>query len=342
VPDESATMSAIADFFSEFGNAFSHIVLWAYLVGILAILVEPVVRSRAWRNLLVTTFPGANVRWRDAYGAMLVMHGAGTFLPMHGDEAVRVALMRDRIDGASTASVAATAGVDALFDVLLTAVLVGVSVWLGASVVDWHELVAHPVKPALFCALVLATIVAAVTALRRKARGLGNDLKQGVVIFEHRGAYTRTVLGWQLADFALELAALYLMLVAFGFRAATPVSVVLIRTAQRVTVGLPGSLETGTQQAMIVAILSQVGFPSGQAFGFGFGWKITSSGLNIVLALIAARVMVGPLHLAARIGERLPGASARPRESGRARSHARPVARPAVSTGANHSQDAES
>jgi hypothetical protein len=298
-------VSGVAHFFAQFAHAFSHLVLWAYLLGILTSLAQPAVRSRAWRNLLAATFPEANVRWRDAYGATLVKSGAGTFLPMHGDEAVRVGLMKDRIEGASTAAVAATAGVDALFDVLLTAVLVGLSAWLGASVVDWHEIAAHPVKPILFAALVLAAIVMAVIGLRRKARGLGDELKRGVVIFEHRGAYTRAVLGWQLADFALQLATLYLMLLAFGFGAATLVSVVLIRTAQRVTVSLPGFLETGSQQAMIVAILSQGGFPAGQAFGFGFGSKVTHSGLNVILALIAARVMTGPLHLGAQIGKKL-------------------------------------
>jgi Lysylphosphatidylglycerol synthase TM region len=298
-------VSGVADFVSEFAHAFSHLVLWAYLLGILTFLAQPIVRSRAWRNLLVATFPGANVRWRDAYGATVVKRGAGTFLPMHGDEAIRVTLMKDRIEGASTAAVAATAGLDALFDVVLTVVLVGLSAWLGASVVDWHEIAAHPLKPILFEGLVLAAIIATVIGLRRKARGLGDELKQGMVIFKHRGAYTRTVLGWQLADFALQLVTLYLMLVAFGLGAATAVSVVLIRTAQRVTVSLPGFLETGSQQAMIIAILNQGGFPAAQAFAFGFGSKVTLSGLNVILALIAARVMLGPLHLSARIRERL-------------------------------------
>lgn len=49
--------------------------------------------------MLAASFPDANVRWRDAYGAYLVKNGAGTFLPMHGDDAVRVALMKDRIEG---------------------------------------------------------------------------------------------------------------------------------------------------------------------------------------------------------------------------------------------------
>jgi hypothetical protein len=298
-------MSAVANFFAEFGHAFSHLVVWAYLLGVASFLGQGVARSRAWRNLLAATFPGAKVRWRDTYGATLVKHGAGTFLPMHGDEAVRVALMKDRIDGASPAAIAATAGVDTMFDVLLTTILVGVSAWLGASVVDWHEIAAHPLKPALLLGLVLAAIVTAVVALRRKAKGLGDELRQGVVIFTHRGAYTRNVLGWQLADFALQLATLYLFLLAFGFGGATLVSVVLIRTAQRVTVSLPGFLETGSQQAMILAILTQSGFTAGQAFGFGFGAKVTMSGLNVVLALIAARVMVGPLHLGARIRGKL-------------------------------------
>jgi lysylphosphatidylglycerol synthase-like protein len=300
-------VSAVADFFGEFGQAFSHLVLWAYLAGILAALAQSVVRSRAWRNLLVATFPGSSVRWRDAYGAILAMHGAGIFLPMHSEETVRVGLMKDRIDGASTPAVAATAGVDALFDVLLTVVLVIVSAWLGASVVNWHQIAAHPVKPILFAVLVLTAIVMASIALRRKARGLGHEVAQGLVIFKHRGVYTRTVLGWQLADFALQLATLYLMLVAFGFATVTLVSVVLIRTAQRVTVSMPGFLETGSQQAMIVAILSAGGFPAGQALGFGFGSKVTLSGLTIMLGLGAARVMVGPLHVRTRIGEDLVG-----------------------------------
>jgi lysylphosphatidylglycerol synthase-like protein len=291
----------VASFFADFAHAFSHIVLWAFLLGILASLLQPVLRSRAWRNLLSATFPGENVHWHDAYGATLVQHAAGTFLPMHSDEAVRVALMKDRIGGSSTGAVAATAGVDAMFDVLLTIVLVGLSAWLGASVVKWHQVAADPLKPALFAGLVLAAIVTAFFGVRRKARGLGDELRQGVVIFKHRWAYTRTVLGWQLAQFALELATLYLMLIAFGLRGVTIVSVVLIRTAQRVTVSLPGFLEAGSQQAMIVGILGAVGFTAGHAFGFASGSKLTLSGLNVVLGLVAARVMIGPLHLKARI-----------------------------------------
>jgi uncharacterized membrane protein YbhN (UPF0104 family) len=298
-------MSAVENFFAEFGHAFSHLVVWAYLLAVVCFLAQTVARSRAWRNLLAATFPGSNVRWRDAYGATLVKHGAGTFLPMHGDEAVRVALMKDRIEGASPAAIASTAGLDTIFDVVLTAVLVGVSAWLGASVVDWHEIAAHPLKPALLLALVVAAIVTAVVALRRKAKGLGDEVKQGLDIFKTRGLDTRNVLTWQLVDFALQLATLYLLLRAFGFVGATITSVVLIRTAQRVTVSLPGFLETGSQQAMILAILTQSGFTAGQAFGFGFGAKLTLSGLNIVLALAAARIMIGPLHLRERLARGL-------------------------------------
>jgi hypothetical protein len=262
-------------------------------------------RAMGWRNLLAATFPGTKIRWRDAYGATLIKHGAGTFLPMHGDDAVRVALMKDRIPGASPAAIASTAGVDTLFDVFLTLQLVVVSAWLGASVVDWHEIVAHPLKPLLLVGLIVLTFATAGVALRRKAKGLGDELKQGLAIFKRHGLYARTVLPWQTLDFVLQLATLYLLLVAFGFVGATLVSVVLIRTAQRVTVSLPGFLETGSQQAMIVAILHQSGFSTGQALGFGFGSKITLSGLTIVLALVAARVMIGPLHLRERIGRKL-------------------------------------
>jgi len=298
-------MSAVTGLVSEFGQAFSHLVVWALALAVFACVLQAVVKSRAWRNLLAAAFPDAKVRWRDAYGAYLVKSGAGIFLPMHGDDAVRVGLMKDRVEGASTATVAATAGVETASDMLLTAVLLAASAWLGASVIDWHSIESHPAKPAIVVALIVAAIVSAVVALRRRARGLGNELKQGVAIFKHRGAYTRTVLGWNMIGLALELATLYLFLIAFGFRGATLASVVLIRTAQRVTVSLPGFLETGSQQAMIVAILTTGGHAAGQALGFGFGSKVTTAGLNIALALIAARIMTGPLHLRSRLAARL-------------------------------------
>jgi hypothetical protein len=60
---------AVSNFFGEFAHAFSHLVVWAYLLGILTFLAQTAVRSQAWRNLLVAMFPGSSVRWRDAYGA---------------------------------------------------------------------------------------------------------------------------------------------------------------------------------------------------------------------------------------------------------------------------------
>src|SRR5262249_51829050 len=202
-------MSAVTVSVSDFGQSFSHLVVWALLLAVLACLLQAIVKSRAWRNLLAAAFPDAKVRWRDAYGAYLVKSGAGIFLPMHADDAVRVALMKDRVEGASTAAVAATAGVETVSEMLLTAVLLGVSAWLGASVIDWHSIEAHPAKPAIVAALILAAIVSAIVAIRRRARGLGGELKQGLAIFKHRGAYTRTVLGWHVIGLALELTTLY-------------------------------------------------------------------------------------------------------------------------------------
>ena len=71
------------------------------------------------------------------------------------------------------------------------------------------------------------------------------------------------------------------------------------------TVSLPGFLETGSQQAMTIAILTAGGYAAGQVLGFGFGSKVTTTGLNVVLALIAARIMIGPLHLRSRIAASL-------------------------------------
>jgi hypothetical protein len=297
-------MSVIRDFIADFGNAFSHVVVWALLLGILAHLLQPAAKSHAWRNMLAVSFPNAKVRWRDAYGAYLIKSGAGTFLPMHGDDAVRVAVMKDRAEGVPTAGIAASAGAETLYDVLLTAGLLLVSAWLGASVLDWHAIAAHPAKPLIVLTMVIVAIAAAIVALRKRYKGVGDELRQGLAIFRQPKAYFRTVFPWQALAFALELAGLYLLLVAFGLGETITV-VVLIRTAQRVTVSLPGFLETGSQQAMIVAILTAGGHTAGQALGFGFGSKVTTAGLDVLMALAAARIMLGPLHLRDRIAQKL-------------------------------------
>jgi hypothetical protein len=80
-----------------------------------------------------------------------------------------------------------------------------------------------------------------------------------------------------------------------------------------VTVSLPGFLETGSQQAMIVAIPQRGSHTAGAGVGFGLGSKVTTAGLNIGLALVAARVMIGPLHLRARLRERRCSAPCRTR-----------------------------
>src|SRR5262245_35234263 len=187
-------MSAVADFVSEFGQAFSHLVGWALLLGVLACLLQSVVKSRAWRNLLSAAFPDARVRWRDAYGAYLVKSGAGIFLAEARGRrrscGVDEGSGRGRVDGRRRRH----CRVETASELLLTAVLLGASAWLGAFVIDWHAIEAHPARPAIVAALIVAAIVSAVVAVRRRARGLGGELKQGLAIFKYRGAYTRTVL----------------------------------------------------------------------------------------------------------------------------------------------------
>jgi len=299
-------VSSVSHFLASFFQAFSHFVVWAFVLAVIGNLAQKVVRSRAWHNVLVAAFPEAKPRFRDALGVYLVKNSVGELLPMHGDDVIRVGLMRRRIEGASSAAVAATVGVELVTDLVLTVLLVAVTAALGASVVDWHDIAAHPVGPAVVVGIVVAGLVATLVAMRRHARTLGDEIKQGLLVFRDRRAYVRGVLGWQLLDVALQLATLYLFLVAFGFAAVPFASVMAIRSAQRVTVSLPGFLEAGSQQAMIMAILSHGG-RIGQAAGFGLALKVTQACLDLIPGLIAAKWIVGRLEVRTWLAARLPG-----------------------------------
>jgi uncharacterized membrane protein YbhN (UPF0104 family) len=296
-------MSSIAHFLASFLHAFSHFAPWAFALAVAGDLAQQLVRSRAWHNVLAAAFPAAKPRFRDTFGVYLVKNTVGELLPMHGDDAIRVELMRPRIEGASSAAVAATVGVELVSDLVFTLLLVAATAALGVSAVDWHGIAAHPAGPAVVAGVIVMGVVAAWIAMRRRARNLGDEIKQGLLVFRDRRAYARGVLGWQLLDVALQLATLYFFLRAFGFPAVPFASVLAIRTAQRVTVSLPGFVEAGSQQAMIMAVLGHGGH-LGQAAGFALALKVTQAGLDWIPGLIASRWIVRPAELKAWLAAR--------------------------------------
>ena len=117
--------------------------------------------------------------------------------------------------------------------------------------------------------------------------------------------WLRTVVAWQLADWALRLATIWFMLDAFGI-AQSPRNVLLVQASQSLATLVPVSPGgVGTEQAFLVYTLR------GQAarsalLAFSVGMKLTLTAVNVVLGFAAILLTLRTLRF-----RRLPDAGGR-------------------------------
>jgi uncharacterized membrane protein YbhN (UPF0104 family) len=266
------------------------------VLGVALHLANQVVRGRGW-YALVRAASGCAPRRRDTIAAWVAGAGAGGLLSARGGDAVRVLLLRRRMQDAGCPLLAGTLVAEAVGEfavgglLLALALAVGVGPQLGASTAT--VVAVAGVAAALLAVLMLARRV---PRLRRIAAGVG----AGCTPLRAPRAYARDVLPWQLASRAFRLAALACFLAAFGL----PVSiaaVLLVAFAQggaRMIPFAPASV--GASVALLAASFgpvtgSTVSAERLAAFFVGTSTVLTVVGTVLALAICAqASAKVGP------------------------------------------------
>src|SRR5437764_1401135 len=145
----SAVLHDIRVFFDHLAD-----VGWTALgIALLCQLTKLCCTSRAWRNILATSYAEETVRWRSIFGAYLARVGVNAIVPARGGDAVGLFIAKRRIEGATYPTLGATLVALTLFDSVLASCFIlyalasgelpGSSVLAHLHAFDFHWFFAH-------------------------------------------------------------------------------------------------------------------------------------------------------------------------------------------------------
>jgi Lysylphosphatidylglycerol synthase TM region len=243
-----------------------------------------VCRGLAWRGVLAAAWPGVTRRRACAWHVC----GAGLsgVLSARGGDAVRIALARRQIDGASWPALAGTLAVEGSFETLFAAVVALLALRFGVGSL------ALPPAPLLAGVVLAGAALVYASARSARVRRLASDVGRGLQIVRRPRCWASRVLPWQVAGRVLRLGAATCFLLAFGLPAAP--AVVLAACAAQGSGGvlpLPGAGPATVAGALLVALPLAAGHPVDPAAVAALAIvqpaALTATGVAISLALLA-------------------------------------------------------
>jgi Lysylphosphatidylglycerol synthase TM region len=269
-------------------------------------------RGLAWHGVLSSTFPGVTRRRACAWHVC----GAGLsgVLSVRGGDAVRMALAKREVAGATWPALAGTIVAEGSLETVFTLVLALAALRLGLGTVDATPL-------ALIAAVAVAVALLAVIGARSaRMRRIGRELRRGLAILGHPRSWSVRVVPWQLGARLLKLAAIACFLRAFGLPTA-PAVVLAAAAAQGsgVALPLPGAGPAAVAAALLAAVPLAAGHPVD-------GAAVAALAIVQPAALTAAGVALSLVLLAALSGARSPRAVVRAAWALRARPAPAPAA----------------
>src|SRR3954453_13760425 len=269
-------------------------------------------RGLAWRGVLGAAWPAVTRRRACAWHVC----GAGLsgVLSARGGGAVRIALARRQLDGATWPALAGTLAAEGSFETLFAAggALLALRFGVGS--------LALPSAPLLAALAVGAVVLVVLGARSARVRGLASEVGRGLAIVRRPRCWATSVLPWQLTARALRLGSATCFLLALGLPAAP--SVVLAACAAQGSGGmlpLPGAGPATVAGALLVALPMAAGHPVDPAAvaALAVVWPATLTAVGVTLSTVL---------LAALSGARTPRGPPRAARSLRARPAPAPAA----------------
>lgn len=261
-----------------------------FLLGALALQLAILgCRAVAWRNVLAAAYPGQRVGVVDVGCAYAAGVAVNAFTPARAGEAMKVALVRTRVEGSSVPTIAASLSVilalDAAIGLALLATFAGAGAVPGLPTPGSFGLIGLAVASGLAIAV---AVVARVQ--RERVAGLTRRLARGLAVLRSPRRYLLTVVPFQLAAWCCRIGVVFLVLHAFRIEAGlgTAMLVVVLAGASTV-VPVPGG--AGSQQALAVIALQGVVSTAG-AVSFSVGMQIGVTAINVLVGIAATMLVL--------------------------------------------------
>jgi uncharacterized membrane protein YbhN (UPF0104 family) len=277
-------------------------VRWQFLAIALGIhLLRLALRAYAWQTILRASYPGTRVRYWSVFGAYVAGVGINSIVPARAGDAVKLYLVRHRVQGSSYATLAPTLVMETLFDALVAA---GFIVWAAAigvlpthqvysrlPSVDWGFFVKHAhwteIGLAVFAGLlVIGGIVFVEAGGEFRAR-----IMRGFAILRDPAWLLRGVILPQALSWVLRVASLYYFLEAFRVHASIHNALLALVVDSLATLfpATPGG--AGTKQGLIVYLFRGETYTKSLLLAFSVGMNIALVVFNLVCGLVALFMM---------------------------------------------------
>lgn len=260
-------------------------------------------RPPAWRNIIAASYPQARVPLPRVFGAYWVGVAINAVVPARGGDAVKLVLVKQRVEGATYPTLASTLIVETIFDFFVSglffvwALTLGVLPGVHANIpgLDWNWVFNHPKASAAIAGAVTFVGGVVVVALQPKLRDFKARVYQGFAILRPFERYLREVVPWQALSWGFRFASIFYFLRAFGLP-GTAHNVLLTLVVQSLSTLLPftpGGF--GTEQGLLVAIFHKK-LSATALLSFSVGQKIVTLVASLVVGSAALFGMVRTLN----------------------------------------------
>jgi uncharacterized membrane protein YbhN (UPF0104 family) len=288
--------STITHVIDSAGNFFSQLsrLSWGSLLLALALYgVYLLLRSRALFNALRAAYPGAEVRWRDVWGAYMVGYGVNTVFPLGGGNLAQLFLTRISIPPSSYPTVATALWTGTIFDWFIGLLIMGYAFTQGVfpkppdfsklSAFDISFFASHMRFTLFFLTVLAIAFIVAFALLSAKVRAFWQRVRQGFEILRNRRRYLREMALWQFASWVFRFGSYWALLDAFhiGGSLRNALLVLAVQVVASVFPFTPGGL--GVQQALLLTTFAGNGFIG----SFSVGQQIATAVLSATLGFAA-------------------------------------------------------
>jgi uncharacterized membrane protein YbhN (UPF0104 family) len=302
-------MSALADHAEAVLARFGELDARLLLVALTLHVGNHLLRSIAWRNVLVAAYPSKRIPVLAVASAYALGVALNALLPARGGDAVKIAAVRARVDGSSVATIAASMSVVVLFDLVAATALV-ITVCATGALPFAPSLPQVGAAAWIAAAVALAALAGLGLALgRRRLRRLWADVRLAGAVLRTPARYLTRVASVQAAAWLCRIGVVVCLLAAFGL-AADPLvaaTVMILCGVSTLVPVTPGG--AGTQQVMLAYALSQTATATA-VVSFSIGMQAGVTAVNAALGVAGAMLAFRTLQPAAAVRSALRAAGA--------------------------------
>jgi uncharacterized protein (TIRG00374 family) len=304
-------MQRVLDAAQTFFETLSSVDLGLVAIAICCHLLKFCCTSMAWRNVLAAAYPDERVRWRSILGAYVAGVGTNAVVPARAGDVLRLFLTHRAVPGATYTTLVSSTAVLAIVDMTLAGILFVWALTQGLlpsfdslpdlPAFDFAWLFGNRAAAQLVVVAAVFGLIVLVVWARYRVDEFAARIGQAFSVLQPPALWLRTVVPWQLGDWALRLATIWFFLGAFGIDQTIRNALLVQVTLSLATLvpATPGGI--GTEQAFLTVVLRGAA-PSSVLLAFSVGMRLTLTTINVLAGIVAIGLTLGTFNLRHALG----------------------------------------